>query len=110
MEKETKKHTRLCHTVSGRMNKLFHAFVLPLASDAFLSSSLLCLKDFDLCWSPKISALSSEPHSPLNLNIFDEEGGIRIAVTFKIVQSRHWEHTLMELTLFSQKFFLAEQA
>ena len=50
------------------MNKLFHALVLPLASDAFLSSSLFFLKDFDL-WSSKIFSLFSEQHSPLNILI-----------------------------------------
>lgn len=35
------------HTVSVRMNKLFHARVSPLASDAFFSSSLFCLKVFE---------------------------------------------------------------
>nr|GMD33715.1 hypothetical protein Iba_chr09cCG5230 [Ipomoea batatas] len=35
------------HTVSGRMNKVFHACVFPLASDAFLSSTLCCLNVCD---------------------------------------------------------------
>lgn len=35
------------HTVSGRMNKVFHACIFPLASDAFLSSTLFCLNVCD---------------------------------------------------------------
>lgn len=36
------------HTVSERMNRLFHALVSPLASAAFLSSSLCCFNVFEL--------------------------------------------------------------
>jgi len=40
------------HTVSERMNRLFHALVSPLASSAFLFSCLCCLRVFEL-WSFK---------------------------------------------------------
>lgn len=40
------------HTVSGRMNRLFHALVSPLASFAFLFSSLCFLRVLEL-WSFK---------------------------------------------------------
>lgn len=40
------------HTVSERMNRLFHALVSPLASSAFRFSSLCCLRVLDL-WSFK---------------------------------------------------------
>lgn len=53
---------RLKHTVSGRMNKLFHALVSPLASAAFLSSSLFCLKLFEV-WLAETSVLKSKEHA-----------------------------------------------
>lgn len=37
------------HTVSGRMKRVFHDRVFPLASDAFFSSCLCCLNVFEDC-------------------------------------------------------------